>query len=79
MRTVHKTLPDLIKKKSRSIIFWGNVSQHILILFTDYIAHSVTLVGRKKMLREIEEAQQQVLEALKECVQTFTLIHTTDS
>ena len=48
MRTVHKTLPDLIKKKSRSIIFWGNVSQHILILFTDYIAHSVTLVGRKK-------------------------------
>lgn len=43
MRTVHKTLPGLIKKKSCSIIFWGNVSQHILILFTDYIAHSVIL------------------------------------
>lgn len=30
------------------------------------------------MLREMEEAQQQVLEALRECVQTFTLIRTTE-
>lgn len=30
------------------------------------------------MLRELEEAQQQVLEALKECVQTLTHIRTTD-
>lgn len=30
------------------------------------------------MLRELEEAQQQVLEALKECVQAFTHIRTTD-